>query len=350
MRREQRPQRNLPGVATLAFALATLTSILLLCASQSAFALITPKADYQFQVTRSSAVGTAPALTDIGPGTNAFTTAAVDGTSHKMLSFPKDNGVQLSPTTGVISNGTYTIVALFEFDDVSSWRRIVDFKNGTHENGLYVKNGDLEFYPHEIGSGAPIAANTYVQVALTRDSSGTVVGYVNGVQQFSFADTGNDAVIDSNNTLRFFRDNESGTGCCPDEESGGSVARIRLYDSALKASQVAALDRLPSLRIGDARVKEGNTNALFVVRLSSSSQQAVTVNYATANGSAKAPADYTAKSGTLTFAPGETSKTVAVAIRGDRRDERNETFFVNLSGANTTVADARGRATIVDND
>jgi hypothetical protein len=69
-----------------------------------------------------------------------------------------------------------------------------------------------------------------------------------------------------------------------------------------------------------------------------------------ANGTAQAPADYTATNGTLTFDPGETTKTVAVPIKSDRRKERNETFFVNLSGANTTIADARGKETILDND
>ena len=105
-----------------------------------------------------------------------------------------------------------------------------------------------------------------------------------------------------------------------------------------------------SIRVGDARVKEKNTSARFTVSLSGASDQAVTVDYATANGTAKAPADYTGETDTLTFSPGQTSKTVTVAVKGDRKNERNETFFVNLSDASTTVADAGGKGTIVDND
>ncbi|HKH12484.1 MAG TPA: Calx-beta domain-containing protein [Rubrobacter sp.] len=105
-----------------------------------------------------------------------------------------------------------------------------------------------------------------------------------------------------------------------------------------------------TLRIGDAKVKEANTSARFVVSLSGASQQSVTVDYATADGSAKAPGDYAAKSGTITFAPNETSKTVSVAIKNDRKKEPNETFFVNLSNASTTISDAIGKGTIVDND
>ena len=105
-----------------------------------------------------------------------------------------------------------------------------------------------------------------------------------------------------------------------------------------------------TLRIGDARVKENNTSARFTVSLSSASQQTITVNYATVNGTATAPADYTAETAKLTFSPGQTSKTVTVGVKSDRKNERNETFLVNLSAANTTVADASGKGTIVDND
>ena len=108
---------------------------------------------------------------------------------------------------------------------------------------------------------------------------------------------------------------------------------------------------VPTLRISDVRMKEKTTTARFVVNLSDASGQNVTVDYATANGTAKAPADYAATTGTLTFAPGSTTQAVAVPIRGDRRNERSEAFFVNLSGpTNATIADASGKGTIVDND
>jgi chitinase len=79
----------------------------------------------------------------------------------------------------------------------------------------------------------------------------------------------------------------------------------------------------------------------------------VTVNWATATaGTATAGADFTAANGTLTFAPGETSKTIAVTILADLLDEPTETVFVNLSGnsANSNLLDAQGQGNIVDND
>lgn len=106
-----------------------------------------------------------------------------------------------------------------------------------------------------------------------------------------------------------------------------------------------------TLSANDVKMKEKSANALLVVRLPAASEKTITVDYATTDGSAKAPADYTATSGTLTFEPGQTTQQIAVPIRGDSRDERNEKFFIGLSGAsNATIFDAQGRVTIVDND
>ena len=101
-------------------------------------------------------------------------------------------------------------------------------------------------------------------------------------------------------------------------------------------------------------VTEGNTGtvaATFAVTLSAASTQTVTVTYATSNGTATAGSDYQAKSGTLTFAPGETSKPVTVLVNGDRVAEPNETFFVNLSGpTNATIGDGQGVGSILDDE
>ena len=77
----------------------------------------------------------------------------------------------------------------------------------------------------------------------------------------------------------------------------------------------------------------------------------LTVNYATGNGTATAGSDYQAASGTLTFAPGETSKTITVAVNGDRLGEPDETFFVNLTAATgATISDGQGIGTIREDE
>ncbi len=112
---------------------------------------------------------------------------------------------------------------------------------------------------------------------------------------------------------------------------------------------------VPTLAVGDATFAEGGAaapgHAIFTVSLSAASATPVTVNYATANGTATAGSDYVAQSGTLTFAPGETQKTIQVAAIGDAVVEVNEGFTVvlaNPSGA--TLADGTGAGTITNDD
>jgi hypothetical protein len=108
------------------------------------------------------------------------------------------------------------------------------------------------------------------------------------------------------------------------------------------------------LSINDVTVLEGNSgtsNAVFTVSLSAASATAVTVDFATADGTAVTPSDYTSASGTLTFAPGETTKMITVLVNGDTLVEPDETFFVNLSNAlGATIADGQGMGTIVNDD
>jgi hypothetical protein len=114
------------------------------------------------------------------------------------------------------------------------------------------------------------------------------------------------------------------------------------------------LDDEPRVSISDVSKKEGNsglTAFAFTVTLSAASTETISVAYTTGNGTATAGSDYQAASSTLTFAPGETSKTITVLVNGDRLGEANETFLVNLSGAtNATIADSQGAGTIVDDE
>ena len=113
-------------------------------------------------------------------------------------------------------------------------------------------------------------------------------------------------------------------------------------------------DALPSFSINDATVIEGNAgtvNAVFTVTLSAASGQTTTVNYATADGTATQPADYTSTTGTLTFTPGQTTQTITVLVVGETVPEANETFLVNLSGAtNASISDNQGIGTITNDD
>ena len=113
-------------------------------------------------------------------------------------------------------------------------------------------------------------------------------------------------------------------------------------------------DDRPALSIGDAAAAEGDSGGAaleFRVTLDRAALEQVRVDWATADGTAEAGADYRAASGSLTFGVGEISKTVSVTASGDNVDEPNETFSVRLSNASGAIlGKAVGTGTITDDD
>ncbi|MEB1349326.1 putative Ig domain-containing protein [Xanthomonas campestris pv. campestris] len=181
--------------------------------------------------------------------------------------------------------------------------------------------------------GSAIAGVDYVASSLTGQtipagsSSATFTVLVNG-----------DTLSEPNETFFVNVSNVSGAGVS-DAQGQGTIVND---------------DALPSLSIDDVSVNEGNsgtTTATFTVTLSAASGQTVSVNYASADGTATAGSDYVARSGTLTFAPGTTAQGVAITVNGDTALEPNETFSVGLSGAsNASIARATGAGTILNDD
>lgn len=111
-------------------------------------------------------------------------------------------------------------------------------------------------------------------------------------------------------------------------------------------------DIAPAVAIADTSANEASSGvATFVVTLSAPSGMTTSIAYASANGTAKAPGDYLGVSGVLVFAPGETSKIVAVTIVNDTVVERAENFTLNLSSpVNATIADNSGRCVITSDE
>jgi hypothetical protein len=117
---------------------------------------------------------------------------------------------------------------------------------------------------------------------------------------------------------------------------------------------IADNDPAPAIAIENVSVSEGNggtTSANFTVRLATASGLTASVSYATANGTATAPSDYQSASGVVTFAPGETSKTISVTIQGDTVPEPDETFSLNFSNAvNAALPSSQVTGTIINDD
>jgi len=124
--------------------------------------------------------------------------------------------------------------------------------------------------------------------------------------------------------------------------------------SPLATTVISNDEVLPSLRVDNLNITEGNLapkSVNFFVRLSGNSSMPITVKFNTVDGSASSGSDYTAISGTLTFAPLEIIKSVTVAIIGDTNFEANETLSLNLSNpVGASLDSSGGLGTILNDD
>ncbi|MBT9455282.1 MAG: PEP-CTERM sorting domain-containing protein [Burkholderiaceae bacterium] len=195
----------------------------LLALSAAAAHATTPTHLYELNNSYADSLG-GPALTSFGGTLGASS-----------YSFAANQGLAVDNAVG---QDVYTIDTSFVFDSTGGYRRIVDFKAGASDTGLYNLSSALDFYNGWSGPNGAFADGQQVRVTLSRDAAGTFSGYVNGVLQLSFNDAGGLAKFSAaNSTARFFIDDNSVGG----EASAGSVDYIAIYDSALSAQEIATL-------------------------------------------------------------------------------------------------------------
>lgn len=128
--------------------------------------------------------------------------------------------------------------------------------------------------------------------------------------------------------------------------SGGSTSEFSACETALS-------DVVPDITIDDVVHVEtdAGSTASVTIRLSTPTSRTVSVDYATAPGTALAGSDYQHTAGTMTFSPGEDALSFLIGIFGDNIVEPDKTFFVNLSNAvDGNLTDNQGTVTIVDDD
>jgi len=184
-----------------------------------------------------------------------FVTDTVFGESRTVYQFGLRSGLSLDTTNILPSDEEYTIEMVFRYNDVAGWQKFLDFNNlsadlDTGDNGVYVFNNTLQFYPHD-PSTQPLLSG-YNRIVVTRsDADDRVVMYLNGqpvsfrllgapfgTSANSFIDAGGIAKIPANKILHFLLDDRATAG---GETSSGRIAQIRLFDTALSAQQVADL-------------------------------------------------------------------------------------------------------------
>jgi Calx-beta domain/RTX calcium-binding nonapeptide repeat (4 copies) len=136
--------------------------------------------------------------------------------------------------------------------------------------------------------------------------------------------------------------------------AGSDIARGDANDAiAADCEKVLGVPKV-TISIADATAAEGNsgtTTLSFSVSLAAASSKPVSVQFATADGTATAPADYAAASGTLTFAPGQKTKAIAVGVVADLAIEQDETFSMRLSNpVNASIANGAASGLITNDD
>jgi len=143
------------------------------------------------------------------------------------------------------------------------------------------------------------------------------------------------------------------------ESSESFFVNVTTGDAFVADGQGAGtiLDDEPRISISDVTRTEGKPGKIslftFTVTLSAAYDQPVTLSFRTVDGTATTTGgDYVAKTGTLTFAPGETIKTISIQVKGDSKKEADETFYLELSGlsSNAQFTKSRGLGAILNDD
>lgn len=181
----------------------------------------------------NEATNAGPALIPIGPGRFVNDTLTdFNGMQRPVYQFDRNSGFYLNDSLQqFLASGSYTIELYFKMAELSSWKRVIDFKNRTSDRGCYVFSGQLNFYNIATSQGAPFAVNEYSQYVISRDAASKRVRlYGDGNKYITFTDNNNDAVYDSSaKRLNFFQDDLA----VPNEASAGAIAMLRIYNYEL---------------------------------------------------------------------------------------------------------------------
>jgi hypothetical protein len=243
--------------------LAAAGSAIFLAASAEGATLV---ADYGFQGSDplASSVAGAPDLTILNPTDVSYTTQTVAGQMRQVVDIVPGGGLQ-AETDQILSNTNYSIVLLANFNAITTSTnntelvlgKAIDFQNRTTDSGLYTaQGGGLDFYdgagsdPTAEGTSLPgaLGFGSYAQIVFTRATDGTTDAYIDGSLAFTFNDSDGQAIIGNGmlqQYLNFLIDDNANSVPFTRENEGGYVARIRLYDGVLSATDVANLDEIP---------------------------------------------------------------------------------------------------------
>ena len=268
---------------------------------------------------------------------NGDTTPEPDETFVVNLSNAVGATIADGQATGTISNDDAVATPTLSIADASVTEGNTGTKTLSFTVSLSAAASGTVSYNIATSNGTATAGSDYVASSLTGQTIAA------GTTSKTFAVTINgDTTNEPNETFNVTLTNVTGATL----GDGAAVGTITNDDGTTGG---------PSLSIADVTLAEGNSltkQMTFTVKLSAPATSKVTYDIATANGTAIAGSDYTAKTlSSQAILAGATSKTFVVVIRGDTVPEANETFTVNLSKASgATVADGQAIGTISNDD
>jgi hypothetical protein len=193
---------------------------------------------YEFQNTLAEKNGNGPELTVLG-NTGVYvldTLNEISGLTKTVYRFENNSGFQFNNAgANNFIGDSYTIEIYFVFDELTSWKRVVDWKNRKTDYGAYVYYGELNFYPYIYSEEAPVEPGEYTYYVITRDgATGQLLIYTDADMMIDFTDTEGDALVDGDNVINFFHDDL----IVPNESSAGAVALLNFYNFAIDSNEV----------------------------------------------------------------------------------------------------------------
>ncbi|MCB2208816.1 MAG: T9SS type A sorting domain-containing protein [Bacteroidetes bacterium] len=193
---------------------------------------------YDFSNSLSEVNGNGPDLTVLG-NVGVYvddTLNEVNSVVKKVYRFEKNSGLQFDNlAAGNFLGENYTIEIYFVFDELNSWKRVVDWKNRKTDYGAYVYNGKLNFYPYIYSQESPVFEGEYTYYVITRNAADKkLIIYTDARTQITLVDTPGDALLDEDKVLNFFHDDL----IVQNEASTGAVAMIKIYDYVLDSADI----------------------------------------------------------------------------------------------------------------
>jgi hypothetical protein len=158
--------------------------------------------------------------------------------------FKPNEGLSLS---GVMPIAVYTIDAMVAIDDLTQWRKLIDFKALAIEPGVYVNDAKFSFVERAESAGTPIIAQSlpmlrareFTELTIVREANGRITGYIDRAPAFSIVDSFEAGTFTGPGSVVYFVMDDTQTNRV--EASSGSIRDIRIWDVALTDAEVGAL-------------------------------------------------------------------------------------------------------------